>query len=42
MRVALLTNILAPYRMPVFHALAETPDWKLRVFVNAKSEFDRA
>jgi glycosyltransferase involved in cell wall biosynthesis len=41
-RVALLTNILAPYRMPVFHALAETPDWKLRVFVNAKSEFDRA
>lgn len=42
MRVALLTNILTPYRMPVYRALAETSGWKLRVFVNATTEFDRA
>lgn len=41
MRIALLTNILSPYRMPAFRALAQTPGWKLRVFVNAESEFDR-
>ncbi len=41
MRVALLTNILSPYRMPAFRALAQTRDWKLRIFVNAQSEFDR-
>jgi glycosyltransferase involved in cell wall biosynthesis len=41
MRVALLTNILPPYRVPVFRALAATPDWHLRVFVNAESESDR-
>jgi len=41
MRVALLTNILSPYRMPAFRALASTPDWTLRVFVNADGEFDR-
>lgn len=42
MRVALLTPILAPYRIPAFRALAATPDWDLRVFVNAESEFDRS
>ena len=42
MRVALLTNILAPYRVPVFRVLAETEGWTLRVFVNAQSEFDRS
>ncbi len=42
MRVALLTNILAPYRMPAFRALAQTPGWTVRVFVNAESEFDRS
>lgn len=41
MRVALLTNILAPYRVPVFRTLAATPAWQLRVFVNAQSESDR-
>ena len=41
-RVALLTPILAPYRVPAFRALASTPDWDLRVFVNAESEFDRS
>ena len=41
MRVALLTNILSPYRMPAFRALGQTPGWRLRVFVNARSEFDR-
>lgn len=42
MRVALLTNILAPYRLPVLHALAHTPGWRLRVFTNAVSEPDRS
>jgi glycosyltransferase involved in cell wall biosynthesis len=41
MRVALLTNILSPYRMPAFRALARTPGWSLRIFVNAETEFDR-
>ncbi len=41
MRVAFLTNILSPYRVPLFEALADTPDWDLRVFVNAANEFDR-
>jgi glycosyltransferase involved in cell wall biosynthesis len=40
-RVALLTNILTPYRKPVYQALAATPGWRLRVFTNAESEFDR-
>jgi len=42
MRVALLTNILPPYRVPVFHALAATPGWRLRVLLNAHSEFNRS
>ncbi len=42
MRVALSTNILAPYRVPVFRELAATPGWQLRVFTNAESEFVRA
>jgi glycosyltransferase involved in cell wall biosynthesis len=42
MRVALLTNIVPPYRVPVFRALAETPGWTLRVLVNAEREFDRS
>jgi glycosyltransferase involved in cell wall biosynthesis len=41
-RVALVTNILAPYRVPVFQALARTPGWRLRVFASAASEFDRS
>ena len=41
MRVALLTNILSPYRVPLFEALAGTPELELRVMVCADSEFDR-
>jgi glycosyltransferase involved in cell wall biosynthesis len=42
MRVALVTNILTPYRVPVFRALADTPGWQLRILVSADSEFDRS
>ena len=42
MRVAILTPILAPYRVPAFRALADTPGWDVRVFLNAESEFDRS
>lgn len=38
MRVALLTNVLSPYRLPVFRELASTPDVSLRVFVCTRSE----
>lgn len=40
-RVAFLTNIVSPYRKPVFQALAETNDIDLRIFVDAANEFDR-
>lgn len=40
MRGALLTNILTPYRIPVYRALErDTLHW--RVFTNADTEFDR-
>jgi glycosyltransferase involved in cell wall biosynthesis len=41
MRVALVTNIVPPYRVPVYEALAATTGWKLRIFVSSDSEFDR-
>ena len=41
MRVALLSNILPPYRIPVYRALASTPGWQLRLLLSARSEFDR-
>jgi len=41
-RIAFLTNIISPYRKPVFEHLAATPGWEFRVFVNAVTEFDRA
>jgi glycosyltransferase involved in cell wall biosynthesis len=41
MRVAFLTNIVSPYRAPVFRRLSETPGWEFRVFVNAEREHDR-
>jgi glycosyltransferase involved in cell wall biosynthesis len=41
-RVALATNIVPPYRVPVFRRLAETAGWKLRIFTSAESEFDRS
>ncbi|HEY8155810.1 MAG TPA: glycosyltransferase family 4 protein [Myxococcota bacterium] len=37
MRVALLTNILPAYRVPVFRLLAATPGWQLRVFLSEGS-----
>jgi len=40
-RVAFLTNIVSPYRAPVFERLARIPGWTFRVLVNARSEFDR-
>lgn len=39
MRVALLTNVISPYRIPVFQKLAAAPDLQLRVFLSARSEF---
>jgi glycosyltransferase involved in cell wall biosynthesis len=41
-RVAFLTNIVSPYRKPVFERLARTPGWDFRVFVNAANERDRS
>lgn len=40
LRVALLTNILSPYRLPVYRDLGETPGWQLRVLVGAESNPD--
>jgi glycosyltransferase involved in cell wall biosynthesis len=41
-RVALVTNIVAPYRVPVFRRLADTPGWQLRIFTSAETEFNRS
>ncbi|HXK21903.1 MAG TPA: glycosyltransferase family 4 protein [Myxococcota bacterium] len=38
MRVALLTNTLTPYRLPVYRELGATPGWQLRIFLSAESE----
>ena len=40
-RVAFLTNIVSPYRKPVFASLAQARNIDLRIFVDAQSEFDR-
>jgi glycosyltransferase involved in cell wall biosynthesis len=37
-RVALLTNILTPYRLPVYRDLAATPGWQLRVLLCAADD----
>ena len=42
MRVVFLTNIISPYRLPVFQRLAKTPGWDFQVLINAASEFDRS
>ena len=42
MRVALVTNFVPPYRVPVYRALAETPDWTLRVMTSAESDYNRS
>src|SRR5262245_46709120 len=38
MRVALLTNALTAYVLPVFRDLAATPGWELRVQLSTRSE----
>jgi glycosyltransferase involved in cell wall biosynthesis len=38
MRVALLTNVLTPYRLPVYRDLAATPGWRLKLLLSARSE----
>ncbi|HKA13482.1 MAG TPA: hypothetical protein VKH41_00570, partial [Myxococcota bacterium] len=38
MRVALLTNILTPYRLPVYRDLAATAGWQLRVMLCAADD----
>lgn len=38
MRVALLTNILTPYRLPVYRELAATPGWRVRFLLSAESD----
>ena len=38
MRVALLTNTLTPYRLPVYRELDATPGWELRILLSAESE----
>ena len=41
MRVAIVTNIPAPYRVPVFACLAEAPGLALRVYFCSGREPDR-
>ena len=38
MRIAFLTNILTPYRLPVYTELAETPGFELRFLVGARTD----
>jgi len=40
-RVALLTNENPPYRIPLYRALAETPNWDFRVFTCVDREHGR-
>lgn len=40
-KVAFLTNIVSPYRAPVFKKLSNDPDIALRVIIDARTEFDR-
>ena len=41
MRVALLTNEIAPYRVPFFRALAKTAGWEFKVFTCVDREDER-
>jgi len=38
MRIALHTNVLTPYRLPVYRDLAATPGWSLRILVSAERD----
>src|SRR5580704_6188412 len=40
-RVALATNIISPYRVPLYSALGSTPRWKFNLFSCCEMEFDR-
>lgn len=40
-RVAFLTNIVSPYRKPVFQKLNQSDAFDLKIFADAKTEFDR-
>jgi glycosyltransferase involved in cell wall biosynthesis len=41
LRLAIVTNIPAPYRVPVYNRIATMPDVNLRVFYAARTEPDR-
>lgn len=41
MKVSFLTNIISPYRLPVFQSLSKHLQGNLCVMTNAKKEFDR-
>lgn len=40
-RVAFATNMISPYRVPLFAALAGVHDWEFKLFSSCESEFDR-
>jgi glycosyltransferase involved in cell wall biosynthesis len=40
-RVALATNIISPYRVPLYAALGSTPNWEFKLFSCCEMEFDR-
>lgn len=39
-RVALATNVISPYRVPLFAALGRTPNWDLQLLSCCEMEFD--
>jgi glycosyltransferase involved in cell wall biosynthesis len=41
MRVAILTNILTPYRVPLFDSVAKRSDFDVRVFTTSESQRNR-
>jgi len=40
-RVAFATNVISPYRVPLYAALGQTPDWEFKLFSCCELEFDR-
>jgi glycosyltransferase involved in cell wall biosynthesis len=40
-RVALATNIISPYRVPLYAALRSTHNWEFKLFSCRETEFDR-
>ena len=41
MRVALATNFVSPYRIPLYAALTEIPGWSFKVFCSSEKDFNR-